>query len=434
MEMSARTAALLALARCRRDGAWSDAVLDGIIRNAGLDSRDAALASRLCYGVQQNMFLCDYYINAYSSVRTSRMEPKVLDILRMSVYSMLFLDRVPDRAAVNEAVEICKNGGNKRAAGLVNAVLRRVSENRDNLPAIPGEGTAEYLSIRYSHPQWLVKAYLGRIGYAETERLLIANNETPRICAQVNTLKTTADTLCSADAQMHPWMPDCVFLPEGANGLEPVKSGFAYVQDPAARLAVLAAAPQPGMAVLDACAAPGGKSFAAAILMRDDGSILSCDLHEKKLGRIRSGAERLGLHIIETMALDARNAASLGRQFDVVIADVPCSGLGVIRKKPDIRYKNADELVGLPEIQRNILRGLSACVKPGGVLLYSTCTLLEAENEGVCSQFLAENTAFTAEAFSLPEPIGRAESGMFTFWPHIHGTDGFFVCKMRKSI
>ena len=434
MEMSTREAALCALERSRRDGAWSDAVLDSIIRRAGLDKRDAALTSRLCYGVQQNQSLCDFYINAYSSTRTARMEPKVLDILRLSVYAIMFLDRIPIRATIFEAVELCKKNGVSRASGLVNAVLRRIAENRDSLPEIPGKGTAEYLSTLYSHPLWLVKSFVDRLGYDACEALLKANNDTPGIWAQVNTLKTDMDTLMKDGAEMHPWLPECILLPDGADGMRVVYEGLAYVQDPAARIAVLAAAPKPGMSVLDACAAPGGKSFASAMLMKDKGSILSCDLHDKKLGRLRTQAQRLGVGCIETRAMDARKAASLGMVFDLVLADVPCSGLGVIRKKPDIRYKDEKELAGLPEIQLDILRGVSKCVKPGGVLLYSTCTLMEAENEAVCTQFLRENQGFSTDSFELPGPIGKVESGMLTMWPHIHDTDGFFVCKMRRSI
>ncbi len=434
MEMSAREAALSALMRLRRDGAWSDAVLDSIIRRAGLDKRDAALTSRLCYGVQQNQSLCDFYINAYSSARTARLEPKVLDILRLSVYAILFMDRIPNHATIFEAVELCKKSGVSRASGLVNAVLRRIAENRSALPEIPGKGTAGYLSTLYSHPLWLVESFMDRLGYEQCEALLKANNASPGIWAQVNTMKTDADTLVQDGTEKHPWLPDCVLLPDGADGLNAVYEGLAYVQDPAARLAVLAAAPKPGMSVLDACAAPGGKSFACAVMMQNSGSILSCDLHEKKLGRLRTQAQRLGVSCIETRPMDARKAASLGMQFDLVLADVPCSGLGVIRKKPDIRYKDEKELAGLPDIQLDILRGVSECVKPGGVLLYSTCTLMKAENEEICMRFLHENKEFSAESFDLPDPIGHIESGVLTLWPHIHDTDGFFVCKMRRSI
>lgn len=435
MEMTARSAALLALERCRRDRAWSNEVLSAITEAAHLDRRDAALAQHLAIGVLRNVTLCDFYIDAFSSVKTARMEPKLLDILRISVYTLLFLDRIPQRAAVHEAVELCKRCGLSRAAGLANAVLRRIAENRDALPEPPGKGTAEYLSVLYSHPKWIVDAFLWRLGYDETERLLRLDNSPAEVAVQVNTLKTTTETLTEAGAQPHSWLPDCAILPPGGEGLSFVRQGLAYVQDPAAKLAVLAADPKPGMSVLDACAAPGGKSFAAGIQMRGQGSILSCDLHEKKLGRVRAGAALLGLDLIQTRAMDARKAGNaLQTVFDLVLADVPCSGLGVIRKKPDIRFKTEADIRNLPEIQSDILFSLADCVKPGGVLMYSTCTLLPEENEAVCESFLRENKAFSAEAFTLPGPIAKAEHGMLTLWPHIHETDGFFLCKMRKQI
>ena len=434
MEMTARAAALQALERCRRQGAWSNEALAAIIGSVSLDRRDAALAQQLCIGVLQNRTLCDSYIDMYSSTRTAKMEPKLLDILRISVYSLLFLDRVPDRAVVHEAVELCKKYGLSRAAGLTNAVLRRIAENKDSLPEPPGHGSSEYLSVRYSHPKWIVDAFLDRIGYDDTESLLRIDNSVPPVTVQINTLRKEAKTLLGAGAAEHPWLPDCAILPPGGDSLEFVRQGLAYVQDPAAALAVIAADPLPGISVLDACAAPGGKSFAAGIRMRNNGRILACDLHENKLRKIREGAERLGLGLIETRAMDARKAGeTLQETFDLVIADVPCSGLGVIRKKPDIRYKEEKEVSALPQIQFDILRGLSGCVKPGGVLMYSTCTLLRAENEDVCEKFLSENEAFTAEPFNLPGNIGLVENGMITLWPHVYETDGFFLCKMRKS-
>ncbi len=435
MEMTARGAALQALERCRRQGAWSDEVLSSIAGSASLDKRDAALAQQLCIGVLQNRALCDFYIDAFSTTKAARMEPKLLDILRISVYSLAFLDRIPARATLYEAVELCKKNGLFRASGLANAVLRRVSENRNSLPTPPGEGSAEYLSVLYSHPKWIVEAFMDRLGYTETESLLRIDNSVSPVTVQINTLRCDVDTLLRSGARPHPWLQDCVLLPPGGEGLQFVRQGFAYVQDPAARLAVIAAGPQPGMSVLDACAAPGGKSFASGIQMRNTGRILACDLHENKLGRIHSGAERLGLNIIETRAMDARRSGeTLRERFDLVLADVPCSGLGVIRKKPDIRYKTFESIQTLPQLQLDILRALAGCVKPGGVLMYSTCTLLRSENEDVCSRFLSENTEFTTEPFTLPGPAGTAENGMLTLWPHLHETDGFFLCKMRKSI
>ncbi|MDO4815398.1 MAG: methyltransferase domain-containing protein, partial [Bacillota bacterium] len=205
--------------------------------------------------------------------------------------------------------------------------------------------------------------------------------------------------------------------------------GLFYVQDPAARCAVSVAELKPGMKVLDACAAPGGKSFAAAIDMHNTGSIISCDLHEKKLSLINSGAERLGIDIVCTEAADARKERK--ELFDAIITDVPCSGLGVIRKKPEIRYKNPEELENLPEIQLAILENLTQNLNVGGVMIYSTCTVLKRENEDVVNAFLSENDSYIAEEFSLPNGT-TAANGMYTFWPNIDETDGFFVCKLRR--
>ncbi len=434
--MNARQTALEALQRCRRDGAWAGASLDGMIRRTGLDRRDAALAAKLCLGVLQNSTLLDHVISCYAE---SRLEPKLRDILRLGAYQLLFLDRVPPRAAVNETVALCRDAGYGRAAGLVNAVLRRIAENREALPAIPGEGTASWLSVRYSHPLWLCETLVERHGYAFAEAFLRANNSEVPLSLQINTLKITkADYLRALMRAEIPFAEppeprDCVLLKGGqAPELPGYEEGLFYVQDPAARLAVEIAAPRPGMRVLDACASPGGKSFAAAILMGNEGSILSCDLHEKKLARIRSGAQRLGIDIIETRAADARAEDPAHREaFDLVIADVPCSGLGVIAKKPEIRNKTRESLAGLPAIQRAILDNLAGCVKPGGVLLYSTCTILREENEELVRAFLADHPEYGTEPFTL---YGRGISeGMYTFWPQTDGTDGFFAAKLRKT-
>ena len=341
---------------------------------------------------------------------------------------------------MNTSVELAKISGSGQAAGLVNAVLRRVAEHRDALPEIPGVGTADYLAVRYSHPRWLAQRYIDAHGYAFAERELAANNADAPACLQVNTLKTTADVLMASlhadgiEAELHPWLPDAL-LCHGGNlaAARAFADGWFYVQDAAAHCAALVSGVQPGMRVLDACAAPGGKSFAAAVQMHDQGCMISCDIHENKWKRIRAGAERLGLTCISTRTMDARRPdADLIGAMDVVLADVPCSGLGVIRKKPEIRFKDPAELARLPAIQRDILTGLAPCVKPGGVLVYSTCTVLARENEDVVRDFLHTHPEFSAEAFSLPLPGADTADGMFTFWPQEHGTDGFFVCKLRR--
>ena len=444
MSGNAREVALLTLTACEKQGAWSDLALKKNIRAAGLDSRDAALAARLCFGVQQNRMLLDFYLSKFSTVKLERMEHKVLGALRLGAYQIAFLDKIPPSAAVNESVELARrHSRNPRSPGLVNGILRTVARNADHLPLIEEKDPAAYLSLRYSHPLWLVEAFLSALGPEGAEALLAADNGRPLTAAQVDTRRFSTEQVAKdllaqgVEAQPHPWLPDCLLL-QGTGDLEalpPFQAGAFYIQDPAARLAVLAAAPAPGMRVLDACAAPGGKSFACAIAMGDRGEVLSCDIHPHKKALIDAGARRLGLGCIRSAVQDAkaRREEWVG-SFDLVLADVPCSGLGIIRKKPDIRYKDPAPLAGLPAVQGAILDNVSSYVRPGGVLLYSTCTLLEGENGGVVDRFLAAHPEFAPEPFALPGPAGEAPEGRLTLWPHIHHTDGFFIAKLRRRL
>lgn len=438
--MTAREAALAALKRCRRDGAWSGEALDAAVLRSGLDARDTALAWRLALGVLQNTALLDFYIDAYSSTKTHRLEPLVLDILRLSAYQLVFMDKIPARAAVSEAVDLCGKLGVSRASGLVNAVLRRISENLGRLPQPVGE-SAQRLSILYSHPLWLVEELISEHGEEFAEDFLRANNSPAPLTLRVNTLKCSQAELLEslagegASARPHPKLDGSVILdsPGGIEGLKSFQDGLFFVQDCAATLAVLAADPAPGSALADVCAAPGGKSFTAALLMNNSGRILSCDINAKKLGRIEAGRERLGITILETAAMDAsRPDEALFGCFDTVIADAPCSGLGVIRKKPEIRYAPREKLDGLPEVQLRILRGASKLAAPGGTLVYSTCTVRRKENQGVIETFLRENPGFVPEDFQLPGDFGASAGGVKTLWPHLDVTDGFFICKLRR--
>lgn len=443
MPQTAREIALQTLSACERQGAWSDGYLKKALHEARLDSRDAALATRLCYGVLQNRMLLDFYIGKCSSTPPEKMEINVRNALRLAVYQMAFLTKIPVSAAVNESVELVKRySKNPRAAGLANGVLRALSRHLDELPQVDRRSGVGYLSTLYSHPVWLVEEFVAALGAEEAEALLRADNQEPPTAVQVNTLKTTTEALlrelseAGAAAERHPWLKDCLFL-TGAGDLERLpafREGRFYVQDPAARLAVMAAGVEPGMRVLDACAAPGGKSFACAVAMEDRGEVISCDIHSRKQGLIESGAARLGLGCVTARTLDAK----LRREefidgFDLVIADVPCSGLGIIRKKPDIRYKDPAPLENLPAVQSAILDNVAGYVRPGGVLIYATCTLRERENGAVVGQFLEKHPDFTLEKFQAPEPIGWVEEGMLTLWPHRHGTDGFFFAKLRRK-
>lgn len=434
---SARETALLTLCACERQGNWSDGLLKKNIREAGLDSRDAALATRLCFGVQQNKLLCDFYIDHFSSVKPEKMEDKVLASLRLGVYQLLFLDKIPASAAVNESVNLTKQyGKNPKAAGLVNGVLRTISRRKADLPSAPD------LSVQYSCPQWLIDEFSNRLPAAEVELLLAANNEQPGTTVQCNRTRCTSEQLRSSlegdgvHVDTHPWLQDCLIIGNTGNleRLKAFQDGWFYVQDAAARLAVLAAAPRPDMKVLDCCAAPGGKSFAAAISMNNQGSVISCDIHPHKQKLIEAGAARLGLTAIQARTQNSsKYCPELEQAFDLVIADVPCSGLGVIRKKPDIRYKDPTLLAGLPAVQKEIMSTVSSYVKPGGVLLYSTCTLLERENEDVIRFFTENHSEFQLEPFTLPG-LTECCDGQVTLWPHRHNTDGFFIAKLRRSL
>ena len=371
MTQTARKTALAVLDRCFGSRAWSSQTLNAAI--APLEERDRAFTTRLVMGVLQNYKLIDYTVDHYLT-GNKNLDLTVRNVLRLGAYQILFSDRIPNRAAVNESVKLCRSSGFTSAGGLVNAVLRRIAEF--GIPPV------EHLCIRYSHPEWFVQKMLALHGAVFTEALLKANNTEPEISRH------------AAFAE-----------------------GETYVQDPAAYASVAMAQPVPGSRVLDACAAPGGKSFTAAVLMKNEGSILSCDISEKKLGLVRSGAERLGISIVSTCCADAsEHRAQWEEAFDLVIADVPCSGFGVIRKKPEIRLKSESDIAPLPAIQKRIAQNLATYVRPGGTLLYSTCTVFPEENEEV---------AHNIEGFTVAMEK--------TFWPHIDGTDGFYACVLKKQ-
>lgn len=436
--MTGREAALQVLTACRKLDAWSDGSLKAAVR--GLDRREAAFASRLTYGVLQNMALLDFYLGQYCTQSFQQLEPFVRDVLRLGAYQILFMDRVPDSAAVSQAVEMAKGHKRQRAAGLVNAVLRKLSQNKNHLPPIPASDTASYLSLRYSHPKWLVERLLDMLGREEAEAFLSMDNAGAPTTIQRNPLrcggKELVDRLEGAGAvcSPHRWLPDCWEV-AGAGDLEelpPFREGWFQVQDAAAKFAVLTAGPKPGDRVLDVCAAPGGKTFAAAMAMEDRGEIVACDIHRHKLELIEKSACRLGITCVKTELADGReNRADWNERFDLVICDVPCSGIGIIRKKPDIRYKDPAALGGLPAVQRAILENAGRYVRPGGILLYATCTVFPEENGQATEAFLQGHPEFRMEPFPLPEGTGETD-GSLTLWPQRHGTDGFYLCKMRK--
>ena len=436
--MAARETALNALIACRKNGAWPNGALKELLQRDHLDSRDAALATRLVYGVLQNRNRLDFYLKQFLTGRLSGLHPAVKDILHLGLYQIAELDRVPDSAAVNEAVELAKKycPKQKNAPALVNAVLRKAASTKGSWTEPTG------FAEKYSHPEELITLLKKNLPKGKLEPMLIADNTAPQTCIQVNTLKTTSQELMrlltekGVQVSRHSWMENCLVLSGFGDleRLEEFRKGFFYVQDPASRLSVKCAKLEKNWRILDCCAAPGGKSFAAAIELAGTGSIVSCDIHPHKAELIAKGAQRLSFEHIAAQCRDASVLNTDWREgFDAVLADVPCSGLGIIRKKPDIRYKNLAETEALPELQLAILENQANYVRRGGVLLYSTCTVLKRENEEVVSHFLERHPDFAPEVLELPEIFPKNETGMLTLIPGEYDTDGFFICRLRRK-
>ncbi len=437
--MGARETALNVLIACRVGGGWSNGVLKEYTVRDRLDGRDSALAARLCYGVIQNRNYLDFYLQQLLTGKVRDLHPALRDILHLGLYQLYLMDKIPESAAVNESVELAKKYCRKQksAPGLVNAVLRNAVRTKGSLKE------PNSWEDKYSHPGDLINVLKSYVGKERLEFVLRANNAIAPMAVQVNTLRTSADALLSkleqegVAAERHPWLENCLVL-SGTGSIEHLTSfrnGDFYVQDGAAKLSVLCAEIRPGQKVLDCCAAPGGKSFAAAMAMQGQGSIISCDVHAHKIELIAKGAARLGITAIQAKQQDATAfCPDWEQQMDTVIADVPCSGLGIIRKKPDIRYKDLSILAELPALQKKILANAARYVKPGGLLLYATCTLVREENEDVVEYFLREHPDFTTEPLPLPAPFPRNESGMLALLPGEYDTDGFFFCRLRRKV
>ena len=437
--MAARETALNVLIACRKDGAWSNGVLKTYIARDRLDKREAALASRLCYGVLQNRGKLDFYLQQLLTGKLKNLHPVVRDILHLGLYQLFETDKIPDSAAVNESVSLAKKYCPKlqNAPSLVNGVLRNGVRQRETLQ----KPTA--FKDLYSHPQSLIDLLSYYVGPQRLEPMLQANNSAPHTFAQVNTLRTDVNTLRlqleqeGVSAQIHPWLADCLILSDTGN-LEKLLSfqqGLFYIQDPAAKLSVLCAQlPQAPIRILDCCAAPGGKSFAAAMATAGQAEIISCDIHPHKAELLQKGAERLGIDRLQAQCRDASVFyAPWEGCMDVVIADVPCSGYGIIRKKPDIRYKDPDTMQELPALQLSILNNQARYVKKGGLLMYSTCTLVRRENEGVVEKLLKQNPDFHTEILHLPNNFPKNDTGMLALVPGEYDTDGFFICRLRRE-
>ena len=437
--MGARETALNVLIACRKEAGWSNGVLKDYISRDRLDRRDAALATRLCYGVVQNRNLLDFYLSQLLTGKVKSLHPAVRDILHMGLYQLYLMDKIPESAAVNESVDLAKKYCKKvkSAPGLVNGVLRSAVRTKGQL------AEPKSWEDKYSHPGDLINELKSYVGKERMEKMLQANNDIPSMVVQVNTLRTTSTELiekleaAGVAAVPHSWMQDALIL-SGTGSIEQLdafQEGLFYVQDPASKLSVLCAElPKAEIRILDCCAAPGGKSFAAAIATEGKASITSCDVYAHKAELIGKGAERMGLPVHARQQDATEFCPEWENSFEAVIVDAPCSGYGIIRKKPDIRYKDIAKMKELPQLQRAILETQCRYVKPGGLLMYSTCTLVHAENEGMVASFLNDHPEFHLEPLPLPAPFPKNESGTLALIPGEYDTDGFFISRLRRKL
>jgi 16S rRNA (cytosine967-C5)-methyltransferase len=383
----------------------------------------------LTYGVLKNRIYIDYVLGNFIRTPLSKLKRCDLVILRMGIYQLIFMNSVPDYAAVDESVELAKRFSPGHES-FVNGVLRQYLRDRDYVTLPPrDEDEVRYLSVRYSYAPWIVKLWLDRYGSENAEALLAAGNETPDFAIRVNRLKARRDDILARlgakgyEARISERAPQCLLV-TGANLLEGrmYKNGLFSVQEESSQIAAEFVDPQPGEVIIDVCAAPGGKAFAMAERMGDRGKIYAWDIYKRKLSQIEQDAKRLGIRIVETDTWDATRVRSeLIGKADRVLADVPCMGLGVVRRKPEIKYKeNSDELESISKKQERILAVSSQYVKPGGFLIYSTCSISKQENQAVVAHFLKANRDFK-------------RVGMLELMPHIDRMDGFFVCKMQRD-
>lgn len=436
-----RDAALSILLAVDKNQAYSNLLLHQTIEKYKIDAKDRGLLTEMTYGTLQHKLTLDYYLEPF--IR-GKVDLWVRWLLRLSLYQMEYLTRIPAHAAVNEAVEIAKRRGHKGIASMVNGILRSVL--REGVPSTAAiQNPVERLAVETSHPQWLVERWVESYGFEETAAMLHENNIPPVQTVRVNiTRATVAEVLASLEAegvkaQQSDMMPECIHLTNGtAARTMAFKEGLITIQDESSMLPANVLAPQPGMKVLDMCAAPGGKTTHIAEKMANEGSILALDLHPHKLDLIEENTARLGLDIVQTAPVDGRKAADLlaKESYDAVLVDAPCSGLGVMRRKPDIKYtKREEDLESLQTIQLAILDNAVQLLKSGGRLVYSTCTVDKRENEGTVEAFISAHPEMEREEITnLPEKLlAKQNNGMLQVFPHDFGSDGFFVASFRKK-
>ncbi len=436
-----RGLAVKILNRVERTDAYLEKLLDNEMSNTELNGQDKALLYEIVHGVIRWMGRLDWVLNGFYKGQFSKAIPNLKNGLRVALYQILFLDKIPDYAVVNEAVEFVKKLQGQKPADLTNAILRNIIRNKNGIRyPDPNEDLPGYISAYYSHPSWMVKRYLARFGREDTEKLLATNNEKPYLTLKINALKTNPnefkELLNSVNLKFNPgrYLSEFFQLQNLTNitAWKYYSHGYFNVQDESAGLACRLLEPEPGMRILDMCSAPGGKTAYIAGLIHDKGEIIALDRYESRLKIMRKNMERLGINSVKTIEVNALEYDD--GLFDRVLADVPCLGSGTLSKKPDIKWKkDLLDLKRITELQYNLLLKAAAMVKPGGVLVYSTCSIEPEENGEIVNKFLINNSNFKLQNASdkfVQELID--ENGCIQTLPHIHHMDGAFAAKLVR--
>lgn len=442
-----RETALKILYDINENGAYTNIALNKYLEETNLKGVDRSFITDMVYGTIKWRLSIDYIIEIFSSVKLKKISPWILNVLRLGVYQLLYTDKIPESAAVNESVNLSKRYGHAAASRYVNGVLRSVSRNRQSIEyPDKAKNLVQYLSVKYSHPDWLVKDWVKRFGKEFTEDLLQSNNQVPEVTVRTNTLKISKDELAGSlkeqgiEAEQAKYVEEALIVrnPSSIARLEAFKKGYFQVQDESSMLVAKVMAPERGDTVIDVCSAPGGKTTHIAQLMKDEGTVIARDVHEHKIRLVAEACERLGIKSVKPQLYDAMELdESFVGKADKVLVDAPCTGFGIIRRKPDIKWtRTISDINEINALQAKILDVSSRYVKPGGVLVYSTCTILDEENQGIIKKFLKEHDEFELTDITgyLPERLRKtsAAEGYIQLFPNVDNIDGFFIARLIK--
>lgn len=419
----ARDIALKALLKVNNDLAYSNITFNNLLKNIQIEEKEKNFATALFYGVLDRKITLDYLLDKATTKPFSKVSPITAEVLRLALYQIMYMDSVPDSAAVNEAVKQIKSSKERYNSGFVNAVLRNILRNNIQLPS---DNSIDSLTIRYSCPSWIIQSFIADYGLTDTLWLLEASLNPPPLTLRVNITKNNkqqlSQRLLEEDIKSNLISNTDALTINGFWGSEqsPIyKEGLFHTQDLSSQYAIKEMDLKPNDKVLDMCASPGGKSFTMAQYVGEKGKIVSADIYENRVALIKSGAKRLGLENIEAIVQDATVYNETLGKFDAVICDVPCSGLGIMRRKPDIKYKEVKDLAALEQIQISILENAINYLEDTGKIMYSTCTLRKSENDEIVSQFLEKHKDFKLIY-------------QHTFMPHKDNTDGFFAAILGR--